>query len=243
MTTSRHTSPIARIALFVTAALAALALLTALVASGGLSTGVAAASSTHTKAPVSKKASIQKQVAFHRAMDKLWEDHVTWTRLAIVSFAADLPDLSYAQTRLLQNQTDIGNAIKPFYGNAAGDRLTSLLETHIVQAVDVLQAAKAGDQTKLAAALKVWYENADQIAAFLSSANPRHWPLPEMKKMMREHLDLTTEEAVARLTGDWAGDVAAYDKVHDEILRMSDMLADGIIAQFPRDFAKGAKGR
>jgi hypothetical protein len=182
--------------------------------------------------------STTKVVTLHRNMDKLWEDHVTWTRLAIVSFAAGLPDLGNAETRLLRNQVDIGNAIKPYYGTKAGNKLTSLLKTHILEAVAVLQAAKAGDQTQLAAAQKAWYANADQIAAFLAKANPRFWPLHEMKMMMRQHLTLTTKEAVARLQGDWAGDVVAYDQVHKEILQMSGMLADGIIGQFPQRFAR-----
>jgi len=87
-----------------------------------------------------------KAVAFRSAMDKLWEDHITWTRIVIVDFAAGLPDLKAAETRLLHNQADIGNAIKPYYGTAAGRKLTSLLRTHILEAVPVLAAAKAGWQ-------------------------------------------------------------------------------------------------
>jgi hypothetical protein len=60
------------------------------------------------------------QVAFHDAMRKLWEDHVTWTRLAIVTFAAGYAGFDTTAQRLLQNQEDIGDAIKPFYGDAAG---------------------------------------------------------------------------------------------------------------------------
>jgi hypothetical protein len=70
----------------------------------------------------------------------------------------------------------------------------------------------------------------------LSDANPKNWPSHEMQAMMTSHLDLTLEEAVARLNGDWSGDVAAYDKVHDEILHMADMLTNGILAQFPNKF-------
>ena len=57
-------------------------------------------------------------------MRKLWEDHVTWTRLAVISLVAGTPDTEATVARLLQNQTDIGNAIKPFYGAAAGNALT-----------------------------------------------------------------------------------------------------------------------
>jgi hypothetical protein len=177
-----------------------------------------------------------KAVALRAAMDKLWEDHITWTRMVIVDFAAGLPDLSTAEARLLRNQTDIGNAIKPYYGRAAGNKLTSLLRTHILEAVPVLQAAKAGDKSKLTASLNAWYANANQIAVFLSKANPRNWQLPMMRQMMKQHLALTTNEAVARLQGNWKADVAAYDAVHVEILHMSAMLSDGIIQQFSARF-------
>jgi hypothetical protein len=177
-----------------------------------------------------------KAVAFQRAMDKLWEDHITWTRMVIVDFAAGLHDLKIAEARLLQNQTDIGNAIKPYYGTAAGNQLTKLLRTHILDAVPVLQYAKEGDKTNLTKALAAWYANARQIAAFLHNANPHNWSLPAMNTMMKNHLALTTNEAVSRLQGKWAADVAAYDQVHLEILNMSHMLATGIIAQFPERF-------
>jgi hypothetical protein len=177
-----------------------------------------------------------KSVALRTAMDKLWEDHITWTRMVIVDFAADLPDLKTAEARLLRNQADIGNAIKPYYGAAAGKKLTSLLRTHILEAVPVLVAAKEGDKAGLTKALAAWYANADQIARFLSSANPHSWPLPMMRTMMKQHLALTTKEAVARLQGNWTADVRAYDQVHAEILSMSHMLSSGIVRQFPSRF-------
>jgi hypothetical protein len=177
-----------------------------------------------------------KGLAFTQAMDKLWEDHITWTRMVIVDFAAGLPDLKTAETRLLRNQADIGNAIKPYYGTAAGNRLTTLLRTHILEAVPVLVDAKAGDNAKLTKALSAWNENAHQIASFLSKANPDRWPLSMTDAMMKRHLALTTDEAVARIKGHWAADVAAYDKVHAEILQMADMLSSGIINQFPNRF-------
>jgi hypothetical protein len=179
--------------------------------------------------------------AFAADMRKLWEDHITWTRLYIVSAATlpdQLPDIGPTADRLFANQADIGDAIAQFYGRAAGDQLTDLLNEHIALAAEAIDAAKAGDDPGLQDALDRWYANADAIAEFLSAANPRNWPLAEMRAHMREHLDLTLAEAVARLHGDFAADIAAYDRVHLQILEMADMLSDGIIAQFPEAFGR-----
>jgi hypothetical protein len=173
---------------------------------------------------------------FHDGMRQLWEDHVTWTRLFIVSFVHDLPDLDATTGRLLRNQVDIGDAIKPYYGEAAGERLTTLLSEHITTAASLLGAAKHGDQDAFRVANDAWYRNARQISRFLHRANPVNWPLREMNTMMRDHLDLTLAEAVARLEGDYGREIAGYDAVHAEILQMADMLSDGIVQQFPEKF-------
>jgi hypothetical protein len=174
-----------------------------------------------------------RAVAFHDEMRRLWEDHVTWTRLAIISLTTDAPDTRATVGRLLENQSDIGDAIKPFYGDAAGQELTRLLRDHILIAADLIAAARKGDQTAVAEAQSRWTANADQIASFLASANPRFWPFDEMKAMLHEHLRLTTDEVLARLQGDWDADVAAYDAIHQQALGMADMLSNGILKQFP----------
>ena len=180
---------------------------------------------------------VDEKAAFQDAMQRLWVDHVTWTRLFIVSFVGELPDLEATTDRLLQNQVDIGDAVKAFYGDAAGDQLTALLEEHILTAADLLSAAKAGDDAAFEEANEAWYANARAIAGFLHEANPRHWPLGDMRQMMKDHLDLTLEEAAAQLGGDYAASVVAYDEVETEILHMADMLTSGLIAQFPQEFA------
>ena len=201
-----------------------------------ISLNLPAAARTAPSAPAPDKKESSKQAAFQDAMRKLWEDHITWTRVFIISAAADLPDKDAATQRLLQNQVDIGNAIKPYYGDAAGEKLTTLLKEHITTAAEVVTAAKANDTAKMADANRRWFANADAIAAFLSGANPKNWPDAEMKQMMRDHLNLTTNEVQARLKGDWAADIAAYDKVHEQILHMADMLSAGIVNQYPQKF-------
>lgn len=90
-----------------------------------------------------------------------------------------------------------------------------MLKDHILISADVVSAAKNDDKAKLDDANRRWSANADQIAMFLSKANP-NWPEREMKTMMHDHLRLTTNEALARLHADWAGDVRAHDAVHNK---------------------------
>ncbi len=176
------------------------------------------------------------QVAFHDQMRKLWEDHVTWTRLAIVTFADGSRGFSATATRLLQNQTDIGNAVAPFYGTAAGQQLSSLLHDHITIAVQLLEDAKDGDTAAFDAAKASWYANANQIADFLSAANPRFWPDSVMREAMKEHLDQTLAEAVDELNGNYPASVNDYEAIHLHILAMADLLSSGIMHQFPARF-------
>ena len=180
-----------------------------------------------------------QELALRNEMNRLWEDHITWTRLAIISLTTGSADTEATVGRLLRNQADIGDALKPFYGDADGAEVTKELRLHILIAADVVAAAKSGDQTELADAQRRWERNADDIAALLNSVNPRFWEFAAMRAEMHKHLDLTTQEAVARLQGDWAGDVAAYDQIHAHILHMSDLLSTGLVKQFPKRFRKG----
>jgi hypothetical protein len=238
MSTKRASRPIP---IGLTALVAFFSALAALAVSNGRD--MAQAHGNHAQAPMemtmtvhSSSAETGKAVALRTDMRKLWEDHITWTRLAIISLESGLPDTNATVARLLRNQVDIGNAIKPYYGKAAGNELTKELRAHILIAADVIAAAKAGDSVKLADAQAHWVKNADQIATVLHSVNPRYWKLGAMKAEMHRHLDLTTQEAVARLQSNWTADVAAYDKVHQHILHMSDMLSQGITKQFPARF-------
>jgi hypothetical protein len=190
----------------------------------------------HGNAPHHQAGLTTKQVALRSDMRRLWEDHITWTRLAVISLTTNSPDTEATVGRLLKNQTDIGDAVKPFYGTAAGDALTAELRKHILIAADVIAAAKAGNAAALADAQARWARNGDDIAALLHSVNPHHWKLEVMRAELRTHLNLTTDEVVARLKGDWAADVAAYDRIHDHALHLSDLLSEGLIKQFPKRF-------
>ncbi len=192
-------------------------------------------SSDHISNTTANSISNEKTSNLYLTLRDLWTAHTEWTRNYIISSIANLPDVKYVAQRLLLNQEEIGNAIKPFYGDEAGNKLTSLLKAHILGAVDLLNAAKAKNTSQVAIDEKKWFVNAEQIAKFLSSANP-NWSKESLIKMLDDHLSLTKSEAVARLAGNYTADIDAYNKIRQEVNSMSDILANGIIKQFPDKF-------
>jgi hypothetical protein len=178
----------------------------------------------------------RKAITFHDHMRALWEAHGSWTHMVIVSFVGNLPNLPAEEQVLLDNQVDIGNAVKPYYGDAASKKLTRLLQEHINGAVTVLQAAKSGDESALSQAKSAWFANGREIADFLHAANPRFLPRQPARRMMRIHLNQVIEQAVDELNGDYAASARAFEPYIEHILDMGDMISGGIIRQFPGRF-------
>lgn len=177
----------------------------------------------------------EKIWSLRAAMRRLWADHVIWTRQYIVAAVAATPDAEAAAGRLLKNQEDIGGAIVPYYGEAAGKALTDLLKQHIMIAVDLIDAAKTGDDKKFQSEDAKWTANAEEIAGLLSGANP-NWPKKDVVDLLGLHLSLTKQEVVARLEKKWDADVEAFDQIFTEILTVADVLATGIVKQHPQLF-------
>lgn len=167
---------------------------------------------------------------------KLWIDHVGWTHSFIVSDLASLPDKDVTLQRLLKNQDDIGASIKPYYGEEAGNKLSKLLREHISIAGQVVDAAKSNNKADLDKYNKSWHKNADDIADFLSGADPS-LSNSELKDMLHKHLDFVTAQAVARINKDWKADVDNYDKGEIHMIKFADMISNGIVKQFPEKFA------
>lgn len=168
-------------------------------------------------------------------MDTVWEQHIMWTRMFLISVAESLADLEPTKARLLENPKDIANVFRKYYGNNIANIIQNLLTEHLVIGGDLIVALKNGNQ-KLADELnKKWYKNADEIAIAFSSINP-FYPRDVVKKMFYEHLKLTTDEVSARLKKDYVADIKAFDIVQKEILKMSKFFVDGIVNQFSNLF-------
>ena len=158
-----------------------------------------------------------------------------WTRMLLISIAENLKDLEATQTRLLENPKDIADVFRTYYGNNVANEIQRLLTEHLVIGKDLIVALKNKNQEQANSLSLKWYQNADSMAEAFSSINP-FYPKEEIRRMLYEHLRLTTEEVNARLKGNYPADIKAYDMVQKEILRMSQFFVNGIVSQFSNLF-------
>lgn len=210
-------------------------ILVALIIGGGI--GYTFGAQKALMAPAGSTLEVSKQgLSLYQTMRELWSDHMKWTYATVEAFYHDQAALQPTLNRLLQNQKDIGAAVASVYGKEAGDNLIGLLTTHIQQAVPVLKAAKSNDKAALDQALSDWYLNANEIAGFLSAANPQSWPKSATEPLMKQHIEMTTAYAVDLLKGDYAKAIKDFDVAHQHMMNLADLLASGMITQFPNKF-------
>ncbi|MCC6290230.1 MAG: hypothetical protein IT249_20310 [Chitinophagaceae bacterium] len=193
----------------------------------------------HSEMKGAASAKWQKSVKYqelNKAMRELWSAHMYWTLLTVDAFYNDPKGVDAKLHRLLQNQKDIGAAIVPFYGEAAGNKLAELLKVHIQDAVPVLQAAKNDDKAALDKAVKDWYANAKEIGDFLASANPKNWMAKDTESALEMHITHTIAYSVSILKSDYTQSFGGFEEALHHMLHLADILSDGIAKQFPDKF-------
>lgn len=190
---------------------------------------------TRQSMPDGGKCFTQSEVSLMNKIRRLWEEHSVWTRATILSLVDNGPDTELVTQRLLRNPTDFADLLRPLYGNDIASRFERLLRDHLVIAAQLVKAAKAGDSKAAEDYERQWYENADELAAFLASINP-YWSESEWRDMLHEHLRLVKAEAVSRLNKNYAENIRIFDIIQTQALKMADVMSSGIIRQFPSRF-------
>lgn len=161
----------------------------------------------------------------------LWEQHVTWTANVVSGLVHDLPETDLMIQRLLRNPQDFATVLASFYGEEGAQTFAELLSSHIAIAAELVQAATAEDNEAYADAEQRWYENADQIAAFLASINP-NWYEDDWNAMLYEHLNLLGTYVANMVAENYEEAISGYDDIEMQALEMADMMAEGIKNQF-----------
>lgn len=174
----------------------------------------------------------QDTMDFYNYFRMLWEQHYHWTALAVIAIIQELPQTEQILARLLRNPMDFAAAFASFYSEEDARRLEELLTAHLTIAAELVRAAVAGDNNAVAEADARWRQNVDDIAAFLAEVNT-NWSVDDWEAMLNEHLDILTAFVEAWLAGNIEEAIIQADNMEAQVLEMADMMASGIMEQFP----------
>ena len=166
------------------------------------------------------------------ALRDLWVGHIFWVRnVVLMTKFGDTGAAKVAEDQVVQDAKDIANSIVPFYGRDAGDKLFNLLAGHYGAVKEYMTAAFAENKDAKTAAIDKLNKNADEIATFLSSANP-NWPKPTLLAALAAHGGHHIAQINAVNGKDFATEAKVWNDMKTHIYVIADVLADGIVKQF-----------
>lgn len=177
-----------------------------------------------------------QQIALINHMRLVWLQHVYWTRMLLISIADRLRDQSAVTNRLLQNPNDIADIFSNYYSADVAKLIAQLLTEHLKIGAALITALRDGKTTEANNLNRQWYLNADKMADAFASINP-YYLREDVRKMLYDHLKLTTQEVAMRLAGNYTADIEAFHKVEQEVLSMADYFTSGLMRQFPQKFS------
>lgn len=179
----------------------------------------------------------QKSVDLRLALRDLWGDHIFWVRnVVLTTKLGDKNAAKAAEEQVVENSKAIGNAIVPFYGRGAGDKLFTLLAGHYGSIKDYMNAAFSGGNAAMDAAKTKMIINAQDIAAFLSSANP-NWPKEALLSALGSHGALHMAQIEEINAKNFKAKAKTWVQEKAQVFQIAGVLAEGIVKQFPERFA------
>lgn len=206
----------------IAALLAALALTTS---------GLAAADSAQPAATVPTKVADTKA-----ALRDLWIGHVFWVRNVVEArLAGEAGRAKASEQEVVANARSIAAAIEPFYGKAASEKLFGLLAAHWGGVSDYVNGTLAGRKADQDAAYRKLTANADEIASFLSGANP-NLPADTLRRLLTAHGAHHIQQIQQLQAKQFEQEAKTWAAMKDHMYVIADALAVGIAAQFPEKF-------
>lgn len=156
-----------------------------------------------------------------------WTEHLYYTRQAIVSILAGLPDVAAISARLLKNQEDIGALLAPYYSSEQVDAFVALLKKHVALAAEYITAVK--DKADLVDVKAKLTDNGNDIVNWMAMVDPTDWPASKMSPLWTDHLTQTINQVESRTQGDWVADIVALDAGHQCIDQLAQEFGWGIV--------------
>ncbi|MBR0597083.1 hypothetical protein [Sinanaerobacter chloroacetimidivorans] len=171
------------------------------------------------------------QLNLMNALRQTWGDLSMWTRAFLVSTAAGLGDAGNIRDRLAQIPDAFASELSHIYEPEQTNQLRDLLNQHILLMEALITAEKNGDDVTVNQSTVRLYQNADNVASFLSSVNP-YWEEEKWKDLLDDYLEMNIAQMVARLGGNFSEDIIIYNSIEKQAMQMADYMSEGIIQRF-----------
>ena len=169
----------------------------------------------------------------HAAMRALWQGHAETTReYALAVKAGDAAAEKKAADAVVANAKQIADAVASFYGEPAGKKMFELLAGHWAGVKALTDAAKSGDSAATSKAMQDLGANADEIAKFLSGANP-NLAADAVKGLLVTHAGDHAALVGEIMKGDNAAAAKTWAAMQAHMNTIADALSDAIAKQFP----------
>lgn len=184
----------------------------------------------------SQEPSAASKDALQDEMRLLWTQHAAWTRTLLVETLAGSSSTPHAKVRLREVHADLGDAVRPYFGDESADELTDLLEAESAAAIKLFESAQAQDQAAVTEATIEWRAQSRAIAELFANQSTS-WDQEALRKTFDAHIDTTLAQVSARLEGDWAADIRAFDQLEDRNVVIADAITQGLAEAFPEQVA------
>ncbi len=175
----------------------------------------------------------QDEMNLNNDMRKSWMQHLYWARMLMTSLFEELEDLDAVEARTMRTPEDIAEAFVRFYPRSQMEQLTRLLSEHTELTQQMMTAMKNGDMQRVDQLERLWYQNAEKLAALLSSIN-KEYSYEELIQALGRHLDMLKRQMAASLEGNHEEEVRIFDESENQMMELADYLTEGLLQQFYR---------
>lgn len=166
---------------------------------------------------------------WNERIQNLWIDFLFWTRFYILSLMYPQRGGGYVASRLLRNAAEFADAFVPFYGEESAKRFEEILNQHILLLSEL--AATIRSKEPVEGLRTVWYENANELAQFLTSVNP-HWGSATWMELLYRRYYLEEFLLMRLQNGDFFGAIEQFDNANFNAQEIANYMIDGIVQQF-----------
>lgn len=166
----------------------------------------------------------------NQTLRALWEQLSYWIRMYLVSVSDDMSDGKDVLKRLLQIPEEMEKVFAQYYPPEIVGEMRKALDQFVNGLAALAPLVKSGSAEEADRQEMQLEQAADRLAEILSNMNI-NYDKEQLREALEEYLLQTKREIVARLSGEFAEDIATFDEVERQALQIADYLARGIVEQ------------